>query len=630
MEPTGNSVTITATSVTDITKSASAKIVIIPIVAVTLAPAPTSLQISTGAAFTAFVTNDSANAGVTWTATCGSANCGSLSASNSLTGIATDFTAPVAVPTGATVTITATSVTDTTKSATAQITITPANTALANGTYIFSLAGSNATGPYYVAGAFTVSGTSITGGEQDYIDLGTIAADKIDATSNAISTTSDGNLQIALTACSSANCSSTDNNVGVNGVETVDAALVSSTRARIIEFDSSATSSGGLDPQSTTAVPSAGYAFFASGLDAHAIPLAIGGVLNITGPGTISGAGSVFDMNNSVFEGGIVLQNQSFAASTVSAPDSFGRIVFSLAPATASGVSPLNLVGYIFDSTHIRLIETSDSLNATLAGIALGQGANTGSFASVTGNTYVAGLNGFDGNGAFQVAGVFTASAGATVTGAMNYNDLTATSPANPSTITAGTLTADPTGRVTMTGVTDGVATFTLQFYLTGTGPEAEATAVSMDPNDVLAGLAWQQTGGGSFTAPSLFGSYSLDVTGAAPPITSMSELDAAGPTAADGAGSLTGSVDLNWILGSNPNSTFLDSPVSAAFTSNSNGVFTGNITGLDVTNCPIYSLSGAGCSADIFVYYVIDATKVVAIETDQNQLTLGLFTLEQ
>jgi ferredoxin len=630
--PSGNTVTVTATSVTDTTKSASATITIVPVLAVTLGPAPTSLQISTGAAFTAFVTNDSANAGVTWTATCGSANCGSFSAAKSLAGIATDFTAPSAVPTGATITVTVTSVTDTTKSATTQITITAANTVLANGTYVFSLAGTNASGPYYVAGAFTVNGTSITGGEQDYIDLGTIAADKIDSDSNAISTTANGDLQITLTACNGANCSGTDTNVGVNGVETLDAALFSTTRARIVEFDSSATSSGRLDPQPSPAAPSAGYSFFASGLDAHAIPLAIGGVLNINGPGTISGAGSVFDMNDSVFEGAIVLQNQSFAASTVSAPDSFGRIVFSLVPSAASGVPTFNLVGYIVDSTHIRLIETSDLLNATLSGIALGQGANTGTFTSAGGNSYVAALNGFNGTGAFQAAGLLVAGSNNSLGGLINFNDLTGTWTEAPLAISSGNnFPANSNGRVMLNGVAGGLSTpFSLVLYLTSTGPGSEATMISVDSNDVLAGLAWQQTGLGSFTDSSFFGTYALDATGAAGPLTSISELDAVGPTTADGAGTVTGSVNLNWILGSNPNSTFPDSPVSATFTSNSNGVFTGNITGLDVTNCPIYSASGSGCSADAFVYYVIDATKVVAIETDQNQLTLGLFTLEQ
>ncbi len=612
--PTANTVTVTATSVTDTSKSASAEITITTTIAVTLGPAPTSLQLSSGAAFTAIVADDSANAGVTWTATCGSAACGSFSAAKTASGAPTDFSAPTTVTSGNTVTVTATSVTDATKYASAQITITNANTTLANGTYIFSLAGANAASPYYVAGAFIVSGGSITSGEQDFIDLGTIANDKLNGANSAISTTADGNLQITLTTCNGTDCSGTDSNVGVSGVETLDAALSSSSSARIIEFDSSTTSSGGIARQTSASSPTAGYAFVISGLDAHAIPLAIGGVLNIDGSGTISGNGSVFDLNDSFFEGGQVLQKQSFAASTVSAPDSFGRIVFSLAPSAASGVFGIDLAGYVVDATHIRLVETSDSFSGTLAGMALGQGANTGNFSTIAGNSYVAALTGFESIGAFQAAGVFSAGAGGTVSGAMNYNDLTGIAPQTPSAITGGTYTVDSTGRVTMTAVTDGIETFNLQFYLTGNAQESAATAITLDANDTLGGIGFQQTGGGFFSEASFFGAYALDATGVD---LGANELNAVGPVTADGAGSATGSVDLNDLAVAQ--NTGL--PVSATFASNTNGAFTGKIMGLDVT---------ANSNNDVFAYYVIDTTKVIAIETDQNQLTLALFTLEQ
>lgn len=612
--PTGTTVTVTATSVSDTTKSASVKITITTTIAVTLGPAPTSLQLSSGAAFTAFVADDSANAGVTWAVSCGSAACGSFTTAKTASGAPTDFSAPAAVPSGNTVTVSAISVTDATKSASAQITVTNANTTLANGTYIFSLAGADVASPYYAAGAFVVSGGSITTGEQDFIDLGTIANDKLNGANSAISITADGNLQITLTTCNGTDCSGTDTSVGVDGVETLDAALSSSSRARIIEFDGSATSSGGIALQTSATAPTAGYAFVISGFDGHAIPLAIGGVVNIDGSGTISGNGSVFDLNDSFFEGGQVLQKQLFAASTVSAPDSFGRVVFSLVPSAASEVSAIDLAGYIVDATHIRLIETTDSLSGTLAGVALGQGTNTGNFSSIAGNSYVAALTGFESIGAFQAAGVFSAGSGGTVSGAMNYNDLTGIAPQTPSAITGGTYTVDTTGRVTMTGVTDGIETFNLQFYLTGNAQENAATAITLDANDTLGGIGFQQTGGGFFSEASFFGAYTLDAAGVD---LGANELNAVGLITADGAGSATGSVDLNDLaVGQN---TSL--PVSATFSSNTNGAFTGKIMGMDVTT---------NSNDDVFAYYVIDTTKVIAIETDQNQLTLALFTLEQ
>ena len=251
----------------------------------------------------------------------------------------------------------------------------------------FSLAGTNLndSSPFYVGGAFVLSGGAITSGEQDFIDLATIAQDAI--TGGSITTTADGNLQIVLITA--------DTLIGVNGVETLDAALISSTRARVMEFDSSATSSAEESISSLhQTAPSAGYAFFyVNGLDGSATPapLAIGGVINIDGAGTISGTGSFFDINDS----GAVEQAQSFSASTISPPDGFGRIVFSLNPSPSSAIPAINLVGYIVDPTHIRLVETSDPLNGTMGGLAIGQGTNTGTFNSIAGNSYVAGLSGF-------------------------------------------------------------------------------------------------------------------------------------------------------------------------------------------------------------------------------------------
>jgi hypothetical protein len=603
--PTGNTVTVTANAVTDTTKSASATITIVT--PVTLSGAPASLLINAAAALTA---SSGDSAGVTWSVTCGSSGAGACGAFSNATTTSATYTAPATIPIGVTVTVTATSVTDTTKSASATITIvTILNTTLADGTYVFSLAGEDSAttaGPYYVAGAFAVSGGSITSGEQDFIDLATIVEDAI--TGGSVTATTDGNLQITLTTA--------DASVGVSGVETLDAALVSSTRARIIEFDGSATSSGRVDMQTSTGPPSAGYAFFVVGFDGsspNVFPQTIGGVFNIDGSGTISGTGSVFDIN----DGGSVQQAQSFAASTVSAPDAFGRVVFSLVPSVASTVPAVNLVGYIVDTTHIRLVETGDPMNGTMGGIALGQGANTGTFSSISGNSYVAGLTGFDGSaaGVLQAAGILTANSNGTVSGAINYNNLSGAGPTTPSPITGGTYTVDSTGRVTMTGLTDGIATFNLQLYLTGQGSEAEETAVTMDATDVLAGLSWQQTGGGSFTAASFYGTYALDATGT--DLTNVTELDAVGPITVDGVGTLTGTVDINSLsLGG---STGL--PVSSTFTANSNGAFTGTITGLDVTTIT---------NQDVFVYYLIDTKKAFAIETDTNQLTLGFLTLEQ
>lgn len=93
-------------------------------IAVSLAPPPPgTLQAGASTQLRAVLNNDTANAGVNWKAVCGSSDCGSFEPSQTDSGIATTYTAPATVPTGGTVQVTATSVTDPTKAASATISI---------------------------------------------------------------------------------------------------------------------------------------------------------------------------------------------------------------------------------------------------------------------------------------------------------------------------------------------------------------------------------------------------------------------------------------------------------------------------------------------------------------------------
>lgn len=598
-------VTVTATSVTDSTTSASATIAVTaPAITVSLVGVPTTLATSATATFSA-TTNDSS--GVNWTCTPTGA-CGSFSPTNTLTGVNTTYTAPAAVPSGGKVTVIATSVTDNTKSASAKITITPVSP-LADGNYVYSLAGMNATGngtapsPYFVAGQFVVSGGLITGGEQDYADINNESRDLINPTGSLISTSSkDSNLLITLTICSGQTCTSNDTGVGVNGVETLSGSLISATKGLIIEFDSSAASNGTLDLQTTTAAPSGGYAFAMNGVNSGDFGLSFGGVINVDGSGTISGAGSVFDINNS----GVVTQNQTFAASTVTTPDTSGRFALTLVP-TSSSIPSFNLVGYTVDSTHIRLVEGLDHLGGITGGTALVQGGNTGQLGSAfaSGNSYVVGMVGADKYGVLQVAGVLTATSATALGGTISYNDLTQIGAAN--SITGGAYTVASTGRVAMTGVTDGTLTFTINLYLDGNGNALEMMADPSPGAHVGAGGGYLQQVG-AFSAGSFSGNYVLSAGGVDP---SENEFGAVGVVTADGVSAITpGFVDLNFFQTSSAAVPTSDVPLTGSFTSNANGVFTGSISGLNVT-------------ANL-TYYLIDSTRLFAIETDTNQLTLG------
>lgn len=118
--PSPAHVTVTATSVVDTSKSASATVTIIPPVAVTISPAVVQVVTGQHQQFTATVTGTQ-NSSVTWTLSgkgCSGSACGTITPAGL-------YTAPGTIPSPAQVTITATAEADTTKSSSATITIIP-------------------------------------------------------------------------------------------------------------------------------------------------------------------------------------------------------------------------------------------------------------------------------------------------------------------------------------------------------------------------------------------------------------------------------------------------------------------------------------------------------------------------
>jgi hypothetical protein len=607
--PVGTTVTVTATSVADSSKSVSAQITIIaPIpISVSIPSPPASLQVNAQSSLVATIANDvSANPEVTWTVACATTACGSFSTTTTTSGAGAKYTAPSTIPTGGSVTVTATSVTDPTKSATAKITITAAAPGLADGTYVFQVSGQPGSQAIFVTGVLVASKGQITGGEQDSISYSSDSNGDVfgyplfqTITGGSYATTADGNLQISIA-------------LGPNAVESLNGSVVGAGSRGFVAALNGAAASGTLDLQTSVSAPSGGYAVSLSGGDELGAPAWVGGVINVDSPGAISGAGSILDVIDS-----LALQTGTFTvgASTVSAPDAAGRVQIQLLLAANSTLPPIFLAGYVIDATHIRLIGTGYNNDANfqgvLGGTALGQGSNTGLFsvASIAGSSYVFGAQGNDAQGPFQVAGVFTANADGSVTGTLNWNDLSGTTPQSPLPFT-GTYTVDPTGRVTLSQLTDG-ATFhyAMHLYLAAGG---SALLLSNDTADAFQGQGFQQQTG-AFTAASFSGLYGLNATvrspdqpagvyEASPVIGSITAI--ASSTTSD---TVSGFADKS--LGA------ADFAVTGSFNAAANGIFNGMLAGLN---------PGAPTTAGNFTLYLIDGTQAVVIETDPSQLSLG------
>ncbi len=607
--PSGAAVTVTATSIADPSLSRSAVITIVPPIPISVifggAP-PASIEVNASVSLRALIANDvTANPQVNWTVNCGGTQCGSFSSSTTGNDQPTTYTAPAAIPPGNTVTVTATSATDSTKSVSASIVVVPLAPTLADGTYVFQISGSPGNAGIFITGTIVAKGGVITGGEQDATSddgEGDIYTLFQPISGGNYSTTSDGNMQINV-------------QVEQDETETLNGTLASSSEGLIAGYDG-IPGSGTLDLQTSTAAPVGGYAISLYSIYIYGGPTWIGGILNIDSPGAISGNGSVLDViDGPVYAGGA----PSLGASTVSAPDAFGRVVFQLNPGANSPLPVLYLAGYMVDSSHIRLTQSNNPIDGygyagISGGTALGQGASTGQFsaASVSGASYVFAAQGEDQRGPLQLAGVVTFNAGGSATGTLNWNDLAEGAPQSPLAF-IGTYTVDPTGRVTLTNLTDGATfNYSLHLYLTGNGGGLE---LSSNADAVFAGQAFQQQTT-TFAAASFNGNYGLNASLYDSPSSGVPEWsNAVGPltaTSNSGADNVSGFADLGGYAGD-------DFAVAGSFTPAANGVISGSVTGFD---------NASRASANNFTLYLVDGTQAVAIETDNLQLTLARLAL--
>jgi len=453
------------------------------------------------------------------------------------------------------------------------------------GTYTFVAMGSDTpSGNQYEVGGVLVAdgGGNVTAGEQTYSDTVGAHADKVT-----------GTYSIGSSGLGTITLQTGDNAIGVSGTEILSVVILSPTKGLISQFDTSATSSGTLDLQTSTAMPTGGYAFsvLCATVPTSSV-LAFGGVFNIDNnpsTGSISGAGSVTDLA----EAGLNEMDLPLSGS-VSAPDSMGKVTVQLNPGFTS--APISFDGYITDASRMQLVENDGF--ATSAATAFGQGSATGSYttaASFSG-AYVFGFYGYNFVGIGTYAGVITSSGmGSLTSGQM---DQVQGATVISDTLT-GTYTTDATGTgriVTSTtfGTTANGAGPTMVFYLAGTGNPIPVLQV--DTKARSAGVAYVQGSG----TPSFSGTYGMGYTSA----TLISEDDVnAVITASGGNFSGTANENVAFVPASNQS-------ISGGFSSGSMGRFTGQV-------------STKGFSAQC-AFYFIDSTQAILIETDGNLATLG------
>ena len=379
-----------------------------------------------------------------------------------------------------------------------------------NGPFAFSYTGSDGGGFLAVAGSFQADGSGhITSGMQDINSgFGIITNSPIT-----------GTYVVRADGRGSANLNSPAGNSVLEFV------IVSSGHALITRFDANASGSGTLDLQTTSAFSNAAlagsFAFSLSGIDSVNNPLAVAGNFTANAAGAITTG--IDDSNDN---GGIITNDPLTGSIPVSAS---GRGAATLN--TIRGI--LTFAFYVVDANHLKLVEVDNSL--ALGGEAFRQ---TGPFsnASVTG-PFAFTLAGADviSAGPFVAGGVLTSNGAGTITsGTEDFNDA--------GTITTnigltGNYTMAANGRGTLT-IATGSGTFTFVIYPTSAG----VLALETDIRFVTSGTALQQQTA-AFGNGSLSGTYGMNFTAIS---SSSGEVDSAAQFTADGAGSLTGIIDLN------------------------------------------------------------------------------------
>jgi hypothetical protein len=460
--PSGNLVTLTATSVTDTTKSASAQVTInasgIVIAWNTFPSSP--LMVTGSESLEVQIQNDSANAGMNLTCApvdvCGSFSQTTMGAPQNGTYVVdTVYTAPANVPPGMVATLIATSNADDAQSVGTPVTIISSVSTVStlSGTFAFMTRGIDANGYNGIAGSVTLDGQgNVTGGEFDSADPSTVISAAILPTGSA---DINGNASVSGYTLDQFGHGLLTIEFNYNGAayETIySLTATSSAHAMLAEVDEMGDLTGTLDLQTANFSVSqfaGNYSFVSAGENiAHAVPMNFGGIFTADGSSTLSPG--TLDIN----AGGTYRTGP--LAATFTAPDAYGRGTI-----TFTSSSPVSFAYYIVGPEIIRLVEI-DATTGVTAGTAYGQGSNSSVTNAQVAGKYVFAIHGYGVNGANSMAGQFYADGSGNFAGVLDSNDAGTATPASAFTGATYSFSGNARGSVSLEG-----GTLTANVYMT-------------------------------------------------------------------------------------------------------------------------------------------------------------------
>jgi hypothetical protein len=383
----------------------------------------------------------------------------------------------------------------------------------------------------------------------------------------------------------------------------IDFVMTTSSHGLISRFDTLGSGSGTIDVQAPTPSIAGVYAFSLAGTDDSLVnPLGTVGAFTING-NSISGTEDFNDDGTSNNLTGLTLSGQLTAGA-------------SGAPSTATLTTSFGLLGFdvwVIDSTHLKFIETDETLNV-LAGDAFTQ------VTALAPGQLVFVLSGMEAGNPISVGGYATTDANGDLTnGFEDYNNAGTVGLLKPFSTSAASCVS---GRceLTLAGFTNGATNVTgFVVYQSSGGGQA----LEIDSLGLLQGAAFSQSAT-SFTGS---GGYGLNFTGAnntgvSPTgiVNDIAQFNAGAPdTILTGPANMTGILDESG-LGAAPTS----GSMSGAYVPDGNGDGRGTISSNN---------SGSELGGFTLQYYVVDASTVVFVDVDSeavngvgSQLGVGTF----
>jgi hypothetical protein len=438
-----------------------------------------------------------------------------------------------------------------------------------NGSYAFLIRGSSS-GFYSIAGTLLANGSgAITAGTVDINSPGTSALANNVAVTGTYTVQADGRTTATLNSAA--------------GNFVIDFVLISNQHGLAIRFNTTATGSGAIDLQqssafSTTAIAGS-FAFSMFGGDHNGNFETTAGAFTTTNVNNSDGIQlGVQDINDN----GALSVNRSLTGA-FAAPATNGRGTATL----TTNVGNVNVAYYIVDSNHIIFIETDSA--PVLAGNAFRQSGT-----ALTGNLV---LQMFGSNG------TLTFAAGAILnTDSVSSILTTSTEDFNQAgTVTqnlpiSGTFSAVLNGRGTIT-IPGGSGIASLVYYPTTGG----ILLLSTNGASVATGTAFVQ----QISTPSIAsvnGTFGFFLAGA----NTAGAVDAIAALTADGKGNFTGNLDEN-SAGTLANTIALAGTYSLASTGRGTAVLTGSTGSINI------------------IFYQADAFDFIFLEADTGQVATGI-----